>query len=998
MPVSFLSEDQRGRYGRYAGEPTSEQLARFFHLDDTDRELIAIRRGDHNRLGFALQLCTVRFLGTFLEDPQGIPEGAINNVAHQLTISEPSCHAQYCAGEQRWEHAVEIRTHYGYQDFSAWPLQFRLNRWLYALCWTGTDRPSILFDRATAWLVSHKVLLPGVSVLERLVSRLRSRAQERLWRLLISGLTPQNYTRLETLLTVLPGERKSQLDRLRTGPTRRSAPELVRALSRVDDVRNLAIDVSVSARLPRSRILELARFAATAKVTAIERMGKEHRAAALVALVSTLEATAQDDALDVLDIVLIDIFSEASKAGIKARLRTLKDLDAAAVQAANVSKVVLDPNVADSEIRQAVFKLMSRADLETSVQQIDTLVRPPEDVYYNELRTRYRRVRRFLPALLQTVTFGASPAGQPLIEAIGYLKAFDAEKKAATAPPLDIVDAAWRGHVMCDGKVDPQAYTFCFLDRLRKGLRRRDVFAAPSVRYADPRVGLLEGEAWEGSRPFICRSLGLPVSGDEALATLRQELDKTYRAVAANFPNNSAARIEQVDGKDDLILTGLDKLDEPDRLIALRKEVQRRLPRADLPELLLEIAARTSFTNEFTHISERDSRAADLVTSICAVLVAQACNTGTGPLERNDIPSLRRSRLSWVNQNYIRNETLTAANACLVAAQNRIPLVHSWGGGEVASADGLRFVVPVRTVHAGPNPKYFGMGRGVTYYNLVSNQFTGLNGIVVPGTLRDSLVLLAVVLEQQTELNPTEIMTDTGAYADVVFGLFWLLGYRFSPRIADMGSSRLWRIDPKADYTPLNGVSRHRINIELIGQHWDDVLRLTGSLKLGLVQATSIMRTLQVGDRPTMLAQAVAEIGRIDKTIHVLTSMDDESKRRRTLTQLNRGEDRHSLARAVFHGKRGELRQHYREGQEDQLSALGLVVNVIALWNTIYMDAALEQLRSEGYSLKPADVARLSPLMFDHINFLGRYAFALPESVAQGKLRPLRRADAPDDG
>ena len=180
-----------------------------------------------------------------------------------------------------------------------------------------------------------------------------------------------------------------------------------------------------------------------------------------------------------------------------------------------------------------------------------------------------------------------------------------------------------------------------------------------------------------------------------------------------------------MDGKDDLILTGLDKLDEPDSLIALRKEVQRRLPRAELPEILLEIAARTGFSNEFTHISERDSRASELVTSICAVLVAQACNTGTGPLERNDVPALRRSRLSWVNQNYIRNETLTAANACLVSAQNRIPLVHHWGGGEVASADGLRFVVPVRTVHAGPNPKYFGMGDGVTYYNLVSNQIHG---------------------------------------------------------------------------------------------------------------------------------------------------------------------------------------------------------------------------------------------------------------------------------
>jgi TnpA family transposase len=166
------------------------------------------------------------------------------------------------------------------------------------------------------------------------------------------------------------------------------------------------------------------------------------------------------------------------------------------------------------------------------------------------------------------------------------------------------------------------------------------------------------------------------------------------------------------------------------------------------------------------------------------------------------------------------------------------------------------------------------------------------------------------------------------------------------------------------------------------------VLRLAGSLKLGVVQATSIMRTLRIDDRPTKLAQAIAEIGRIDKTIHSLTYIDDESKRRRTLTQLNRGEDRHKLARAVFHGKRGELRQRYREGQEDQLGALGLVVNVIILWNTLYMDAALEQLRAEGFPVK-ADT-RLSPLVFEHINLMGRYAFSVPEAVQRGELRPLR--------
>ena len=150
------------------------------------------------------------------------------------------------------------------------------------------------------------------------------------------------------------------------------------------------------------------------------------------------------------------------------------------------------------------------------------------------------------------------------------------------------------------------------------------------------------------------------------------------------------------------------------------------------------------------------------------------------------------------------------------------------------------------------------------------------------------------------------------------------------------------------------------------------------------------MRTLQVGDRPTRLALAIAEFGRIDKTLHTLTYIDDEAKRRATLTQLNRGEGRHSVGRAVFHGRRGELRQHYREGQEDQLGALGLVLNMIVLWNTIYIEAALNQLRNEGYQVRDEDVLRLSPLQHEHINMLGRYTFSMPDAVANGGLRPLR--------
>ena len=188
----------------------------------------------------------------------------------------------------------------------------------------------------------------------------------------------------------------------------------------------------------------------------------------------------------------------------------------------------------------------------------------------------------------------------------------------------------------------------------------------------------------------------------------------------------------------------------------------------------------------------------------------------------------------------------------------------------------------------------------------------------------------------------------------------------------------------------LNTVSAHHLSLQKIVPYWDDMLRLAGSLKLGRVPAAGIMRTLQVGDRPTRLALAIAEFGRIDKTIHTLTYIDDEAKRRGTLTQLNRGEGRHSVARAVFHGKRGELRQRYRAGQEDQLGALGLVLNMIVLWNTIYIEEALKQLRSEGYPVADEDVVRLSPLLHEHINMLGRYSFSVPEAVTKGELRPLR--------
>ncbi len=993
MPPDLPIPNRSG-YGRYASDPSRAQLDRYFHLDAADRELVDVRRGEHNRLGFAVQLGTVRFLGTFLPDPTDVPELVVAHLAAQLGSADPGVLKGYAQRRStQWEHAEQIRAAYGYRDFTDPAVQAELTGWLTARARTTADRPSVLFDRATARLVEDKVLLPGPSLLERLITTVRDQATQQLHTGLSALPDEAQRHHLNGLLTIEETTRTSRLERLRRGPTSVTAAGLLGALDRLSELHQLGVSELDLSTVPPGRVASLARYAQAARTQALARMAEPRRTATLLAVARQLEIDATDDMLDLLDRLLAALLARTQRVEQRDRLRGLPALDVAARQLRDAVTVLLDPPDGGLPAVWSVLKErgISRDQLAAAVQAVGELSREPES-WAEQLLSRYSHVRRFLPALLDGLHLGATAGGQPVLTALGTLRSMEGRRRVHTEEvPLELATGVWRRLVTgADGLLDRRAYTFCVLERLREALRRRDVYAPASSRWADPRARLLTGHAWEATREEVCRSLGHDASADRELTEVTGELDAAYRAVAARLPENTAVRIETVAGRDRPVLTALDRLEEPPNLLALREQVTALLPRIDLPDLLLEVADWTGFPGEFTHVSEGTSRAEDLHLSVCAVLVAQACNIGLEPLVEPGRAALTRARLSWVEQNYLRTDTITAANTRLVDAQTDIDLARAWGGGEVASADGLRFVVPVRTLNAGPNPRYFGPGRGVTYLNFLSDQFSGFHAVVVPGTLRDSLYILEGLLEQHTSLRPAELMTDNAGYTDQVFGLFRLLGYQFSPRLADLGDARFWRTNPDADYGPLNGIARHRVNTDLIASSWDDLLRVAGSLSTGTVRASEILRVLQGGGRPTPTGRAIAELGRIAKTLHLLAYLDDEPYRRRILTQLNRTEARHALARQVFHGQRGQLRQRYREGQEDQLGALGLMLNAIVLWNTRYLDAALTQLHRDGYPVEDADVERLSPLIHDHINLLGRYHFTNPDNLGGGQLRPLR--------
>ncbi len=261
MPAQFLSPEQIAQYGRYARKTSYKQIARYVHLDDADLEVMATWREDHTRLGFAVQVCTVRFLGNFLSDWTETPLVVRNHLAQQLQVEDlASWQGIYIGSRTQKRHRHVIRDHYGYEEFHHSRKVFTLLRRLYARAWLAEEKPLVLFDFATTWLVQQKVLLPGATVLERLVARVINRTNERLWRLLAQLPDELQARNLLNLLKIEEGTRISKLEWLRREERKATSRTIVAAIRRLQTIRSLGVSHIDLSALPIGRINATARY------------------------------------------------------------------------------------------------------------------------------------------------------------------------------------------------------------------------------------------------------------------------------------------------------------------------------------------------------------------------------------------------------------------------------------------------------------------------------------------------------------------------------------------------------------------------------------------------------------------------------------------------------------------------------------------------------------------------------------------------------------------
>ena len=598
MPTRHLSDEQRQRYARFAAAPSADQLARYFHLDRGDREVVDGLRGEHNRLGFALMLGSARFLGAFPGADLDIPHPVTAFLIDQLGLKPAAGFKGYFDHNgQRLRHLALIRERYGFTEFADNGLaRFRLTRWLYALCWSGDDHPGPLIERATSWLVVNKVLLPGVTVLERFVGRIRDRAQKRLWHRLVAALDEAQRARISALFDETNEASFTALDALRTVPRQRSSGELLLHLDRLEAIRAFDLRPSPPKGVPAATLERLARVARAGKPSAIAALQEPRRTATVAALFHTLEAAAQDDAAELAEALLTDLVKDAEAAEKQARLRSLRDLDDAAILLRDMAALVFKEDALPlDQWRHALFQRLPRADLVAAMAEVDAIARPHDAKPYAELRSRWRRARRLFFNIVTRLQMDAAPGGKAVHEALRYL-ATTADWSHATMrdAPTAAIPKAWQPLVLdADGRViDPKAYVFAVIDAWRAAVKRRDIFASPGTRYGDPRRGLLDGATWQASKLVVCRALNrsldvaarLRQDADTEIAGLAQWLDGAYRTVADRAASNPDLRLETVEGKTRIVIAPLDRLEDTESLRVLRPAIQGRMPKAAMPD------------------------------------------------------------------------------------------------------------------------------------------------------------------------------------------------------------------------------------------------------------------------------------------------------------------------------------------------------------------------------------------------------------------------------
>jgi TnpA family transposase len=960
-----------------------DELIRQYTLNEVDLALVRQRRGDPNRLGIAVQLCLLRYPGQGLLPGADVPAALLHWLGRQLRV-DPDCWPRYAEREEtRREHLLEVRAYLGLVPFGL--AHYRKAVQTATAIALQSDKGVVLASGVMDELRRERTVLPGIEVIERACVEGITRANRRIYAALSEPLSDAHRRRLDGLLKRRDNGKSTWLTWLRQSPAKPNSRHMLEHIERLKGWQALDLPAGIELRVHQNRLLKMAREGGQMTPADLAKFEPNRRYATLVAVAIESMATVVDEVIDLHDRILGRLFGAAKNKHQQQFQAAGKAINENLRLFGRVGQALLDAKQIGIDAFAAIENAVGWEAFAESVREAQRLSQPEDFDFLHLVGDQYSTLRRYAPEFLRVLKLRAAPAAKGALDAIELLRRMNATG-ARTVPsdaPTAFIKKRWEKLVVTGDGLDRRYYELCAMSELKNALRSGDIWAQGSRQFKDFDEYLVPTDTFT----TLKRTSALPLAVEPdcerylsaRLRLLDEQLETANRLAASN---ELPAAIITTSG---LKITPLDAV-VPDAAQALIDQIAMRLPHVKVTELLLEVDAWTGFTRHFTHLKSGDG-AKDKTLLLTAVL-ADAINLGLSKMAES-CPGVTYAKLSWLQAWHIRDETYSAALAELVNAQFRQPFAEHWGDGTTSSSDGQRFRAGGKAESTGHiNPKY-GSDPGRQFYTHISDQYAPFHTKVINVGIRDSTYVLDGLLYHESDLRIEEHYTDTAGFTDHVFALMHLLGFRFAPRIRDLGDTRLYVPSGKADYSVLKPMIGGTLNSKLVRAHWDEILRLATSIKQGTVTASLMLRKLGSYPRQNGLALALRELGRIERTLFILDWLQSVELRRRVHAGLNKGEARNALARAVFFNRLGEVRDRSFEQQRYRASGLNLVTAAIVLWNTVYLERAASAIRSNG----PMDddlLQFLSPLGWEHINLTGDYVWRSSAKVGAGKFRPLR--------
>jgi TnpA family transposase len=970
-------------------DPPSEQreLVRHYTLSEDDMAAVGCCRGDHNRLGHALMRCYLRYPGRPLRVGERPPAVVLEFVASQINVFPDSINAYLATERNRQRHAAECQEQLGLRSFSKRAAAELIDALLPAAI--EDDRLLHLATLAMEVCRQHGIIAPVPAILERFCIDLRHEARREVHRRLTNGLSSDQRKKLDALTERRDETSQVWLTWLRQMPEAAKPTAILGLLERLQHVRAIGIDPGRGHAIHQARLSQLAREADKTTVQHVARFERQRRHATLVAITLDYMASLTDQAINLFDRLIGSIFRRAEGQQVRAFQTDARAINEKVRLYASVGAALIAAQADKQDAFGAITNVIPWERFCKTVAEAQELARPEEFDAFEKLGEHYSAIRRWSPAFLDAFAFESVPACASLLRAIEMLREVN-KQDAATLPksiPTGFVRGRWAAYVMPAGVIDRRHYELCVLSELRDRLRAGEVWVAGSRQYRSAEERLISKKTFED----MLSAGTLPVAVDPDFDKFLEGRQKLLAERLAQV--NSRAKDGLLSGvtieKGNLKITPIEKSTPPEAE-ALAARLYAMLPRIRITDLLAEVARWTQFGDCFTHL-RTGATAADSRT-LLAALLAEGLNLGlTRMAEACSIASL--GELAWTSDWHIREETYAAALKCLVSQQHREPFAANFGSCSVSSSDGQFYQAAGLGRDAGQFNAHHSLRSGFKFYTHLSGRFGPYFTKLIAPTASEALHVLDALVYHQDETAIRRHHTDGGGDTDHVFGLCPMLGVQYAPRIPDLKHRRLYIFGKASDYETLEKLIGGRINVALIRAHWSEILRIIASIRAGTVAPSVIMRQLASYQRQNGISAALRELGKLERTLFTLDWIEDPELRRETGHELNKGEARNSLARAVFIHRLGEIRDRTYENQQHRASGLNLIVTAIILWNTRYLERAVATLR-QTEDIPDHLLAHLSPLGWEHINLTGDYIWLAANGMSENTdgLRALRPA------